>query len=98
MIDTNQKLVQAFFKANQPAITAHLIEGTYLQWIDFRALDMDYKDLEHFMIHTAHTFFNAGHIFGTSGRGFARMNVAAPTSVIQEALERLGRALQTLKR
>lgn len=98
VIDTNQKLVQAFFKANQPAITARLIEGTYLQWIDFRALDMNYKDLEHFMIHTAHTFFNAGHIFGASGRGFARMNVAAPTSVIQEALERLDYALQTLKR
>ncbi|MGP1455744.1 MAG: hypothetical protein ACTTJ7_08335 [Treponema sp.] len=40
----------------------------------------------------------AGHIFGASGRGFARMNVAAPPSVIQETLEKLDCALRALKR
>ena len=37
-------------------------------------------------------FFDEGAIFGQGGAGFERINLAAPTSVIHEALERLAEA------
>ena len=61
-------------------------------------LGLDYKELERFMIYTAQVFFDEGYIFGEEGRGFERINLAAPTAVITETLERLDAALRTLKK
>lgn len=98
VIDTNQHVVRQFFETHHPEIKAPLIEGTYLQWLDFRMLGLDYKELERFMIYTAQVFFDEGYIFGEEGRGFERINLAAPTAVITETLERLDAALRTLKK
>ena len=98
VIDANQRLVQQFFQTQHSEIKAPLIEGTYLQWLDFRALGMDHKALETFMTQTAQVFLDEGYIFGDEGRGFERINLAAPASVITETLERLSCALRKLKR
>lgn len=58
---------------------------------------MDHKAMEEFMIHKAQIFFDEGYIFGDGGIGFERINLAAPSSVIQESLERLSKALKDLK-
>ena len=97
VIDANQRLVQQFFQTQHSEIKAPLIEGTYLQWLDFRALGMDHKALETFMTQTAQVFLDEGYIFGDEGRGFERINLAAPASIITETLERLSRALRNLK-
>ena len=97
VIDSNQRLVQQFFQTRHPEIKAPLIEGTYLQWLDFRALGMEHKALETFMTQTAQVFFDEGYIFGEEGRGFERINLAAPAPVISETLERLSGALRNLK-
>ncbi|MEL3900034.1 MalY/PatB family protein [Treponema phagedenis] len=96
VIDTNQRLLHTWFKANHPAIKAPLIEGTYLQWVDFRALGLDNESLENFMIHEAELFLDEGYIFGKNGSGFERFNLAAPTKILEEALDRLDRALKKL--
>lgn len=94
VVDTNQKLVKKFFEENYPKITAPLVEGTYLQWIDFRALGLTPEELEDMMINEAELFLNEGYIFGENGEGFERINLAAPTHIIQEALDRLDKVLQ----
>lgn len=38
-------------------------------------------------------WLDAGWIFGKPGRGFQRINVACPRSVLNEALERLRRVM-----
>lgn len=97
VIDSNQRAVQQFFQTRHPEINAPLIEGTYLQWLDFRALGLDHKALERFMTQTAQVFFDEGYIFGAEGRGFERLNLAAPASVIAETLERLSGALRNME-
>lgn len=94
LIDTNQKVVKKFFEDNFPKIKATFIEGTYLQWIDFRALGMTDEKLEEFMHMEAEFFLDEGYIFGEEGSGYERINLAAPTDVIEKALERLGQALE----
>lgn len=70
-------------------------EGTYLVWLDFRALGLDGKALQTFLVHEAGVGLNAGYTFGPGGEGFARLNLACPRSVLEEGLERIEKAVQT---
>lgn len=97
LLDHNQKLVYDFFEDKYPHIKANHPEGTYLSWIDFRALGMDNEALEQFMQQEALWFTDEGYIFGDEGSGYERINLAAPTSVIQAALDRMDKALKKLK-
>ena len=94
VIYKNQKIIIDFFEKNYPEIKVFKNEGTYLLWVDFRALNMKPKDLEKFMIEEADLFLDEGYIFGKNGEGFERINLAAPSFVIKEALQRLDYALK----
>ena len=90
----NRELVRTFTRAWLPGIKPVELEGTYLQWLDCRALGMDAKALEKFMQEKALWFTDEGYIFGTGGEGFERINLACPTWVLRKALERLRDALE----
>lgn len=94
VIDRNQNLVHNFFKENYPKIKAPKIEGTYLQWLDFSALGMTHLELEDFLHTKAEFFTDEGYIFGEEGMGYERINLALPTDALEEALERLVKALK----
>lgn len=94
LIDKNQKLVHDFFIQNFVNLSAPLIEGTYLQWLDFRNLGLTNEELKKFMNEKAKLYFSEGYTFGKDGSGFERINLAAPTWVIREALDRLYSALK----
>ena len=64
-------------------------EGTFLLWLDFRATNIDSKELDRRIIHEAKLWLDSGDIFGKTGAGFQRINVAAPRSTIEECLRRL---------
>lgn len=96
VLDTNQKVVKEFFEKKFPKIKARLIEGTYLQWLDFKALEISDEELERFMHMDAQFFTDEGYIFGEEGSGYERINLAAPTWVIEAELERLGKVLEKI--
>ncbi|MFP3490495.1 cystathionine beta-lyase, partial [Staphylococcus sp. SIMBA_130] len=58
-------------------------EGTYLVWLDFTKLDMSHEELEQFVQGEAKLALDEGYIFGESGKGFERINIACPRSVLQ---------------
>ena len=93
----NQALVETYARAFLPGVKPVELEGTYLQWLDCRALGMDAKALEKFMQEEALWFTDEGYIFGTGGEGFERINLACPTWVLRKALDRLRDALQRRK-
>ena len=64
-------------------------EGTYLLWLDFRATGIDHKELDRRIIHEAKLWLDSGNIFGHTGEGFQRINVAAPRSTVEECLRRI---------
>lgn len=94
VIDRNRQTVENFMAKHFPQITVFPLEGTYLLWMDFHALGMDYKELEKFMQTKAFWFLDEGYLFGKTGEGYERMNLACPTKVIEEALIRLLEAWQ----
>ncbi len=89
LIDKNRKLVNKFFEEKFINLKAPLIEGTYLQWLDFRALGLKNKELAEFMNKKAKIFFSEGYTFGKAGDGFERVNLAVPTKYLEKMLERL---------
>jgi len=97
LITVNHRVIVDFMAKNLPMIKVFPLEGTYLQWLDFRPLGLDYRALEEFMIKDAEWFLDEGAVFGVEGRGFERINIACPTAVLEEALERLLKALRLRK-
>lgn len=95
LIDKNQKMVNQFFENKFVNIKAPLIEGTYLQWIDFRALGMRKEELKKFFNEKLKVFMSEGYTFGEGGDGFERMNLAAPSKVIERALENIYSGIKT---
>ena len=69
-------------------------EGTYLAWLDCRALGMGDRELRDFFVEEAGLGLSAGLGFGKQGSGFMRLNFAVPSAVLAEALEKASRALQ----
>lgn len=92
VLDRNRQLVEGFMKEKFPQITVIQLEGTYLQWLDCRKLGLSYKELEKFMIEEAYIFTDEGYVFGEPGEGFERINLACPTWVLKEALQRMEQA------
>jgi cystathionine beta-lyase len=68
-------------------------EGTYLAWLDFRALGLEPAALRRLVLNEARLWLSDGPGFGAEGRGFQRLNAAAPHAVIETALDRLAAAV-----
>ncbi len=94
LINKNQKIVNSFFEEKFIDIKAPLIQGTYLQWIDFRILGLRKEELKKFLNQKAKVFMSEGYTFGEGGDGFERMNLAAPTHIIEDALKRIYNAVK----
>lgn len=96
LIDKNKRLVEDFFKEKYPKITVTNLEGTYLQWINFKHLQLDKDELENFMHNEAFFFTDEGYVFGEEGEGYERINLALPTDKLKICLNYLDKALQTV--
>ena len=70
------------------------LEGTYLQWIDFRRLEPDAEKLRQKMLYQAHVAMDEGSMFGPEGNGFERLNLAAPRNLIEEIMDRIAAVLR----
>lgn len=94
VLQANKLCVQRFMAKHFPQIRIYDLEGTYLMWMDFSALDMSPEELSNFLQKEAYLFLDEGQIFGEQGAGFVRWNIACPTTVLQAGLERLYHAWQ----
>jgi cystathionine beta-lyase len=90
----NLDFVRDFLEKNLPQIKLIEPEGTYLIWLDFRALGLTEEKLEHLIVHEAKLWLDSGAIFGKDGEGFERINIACPRAVLEEALKRLEKAVK----
>ena len=69
-------------------------EGTFLLWLDMRALNLDREALEQFLIHKAQLALTQGYEFGPESEGFVRMNIACPRVIVEKAMENLKKAVE----
>ena len=64
-------------------------QGTYLIWLDFSAYDISDEELRGLLRDEAKVILNRGLDFGEEGALHARLNVAMPTSVLEEVCQRI---------
>ncbi|MGB9666719.1 MAG: MalY/PatB family protein [Candidatus Cryosericum sp.] len=96
-IEGNVTYAQLFVQDHMPQVKIMPIEGTYLLWLDFRALGMNSHELSVFLREKAKVGLDDGYVFGPGGEGFARMNIACPRSTVQEGLTRIADAIRSLE-
>lgn len=88
-VKSNIAYVKEYVRESLPGVKVIDGEGTYLVWLDFRGTGMDADELDRKIIYDAKLWLDSGKIFGETGRGFQRINVAAPRKIITECLERI---------
>lgn len=89
VIDENAAYVESFVRDNMPKIRCTHLEGTYLMWLDLRALGLDVHVMEKSLMQDAKLFMDDGFYFGDCGNGFERLNIAVPFEVLKDAMARL---------
>jgi len=89
----NIQLVDSFLRENIPQIKTMIPEASFLVWLDCRGLNLSQKDLVSLFVNDAHLALNDGVMFGPGGKGFMRMNIGSPRSVIEKALFNLKSAI-----
>lgn len=92
VIDRNRQIVVDFLARNFPQIKVFDMQGTYLLWMDWNGLGLNYKELERINHEEAQLFFDEGYVFGKQGEGFERWNLACPTAYVESALNRMKKA------
>ena len=73
-------------------------QASFLLWLDCRALGLPQEALMALFNEKAGVVVNNGASYGTGGAGFVRLNIGCPRSVVEEALDRIARAVAALKR
>jgi cystathionine beta-lyase len=68
-------------------------QGTYLVWLDFKALNLTRRELGDLIVGKANLWLDPGHIFGKDGEGFERINIACPRETLKKALDQLTTAI-----
>lgn len=71
-------------------------QASFLVWLDCRALHLNHEALVDLFVKRARLALNDGEMFGQGGTGFMRLNVATQRSVLQQAMEQLRQAVETL--
>ena len=95
-IHGNIVYMHGYIQKNIPQIRMTEPEGTYLVWLDFRKLGLNEAELENLIVNKAGLWLDAGAVFGKSGEGFERINVACTREFLGTALDRLKSAIYTL--
>lgn len=88
-IKENIDFAKEYIEKNLTKVKLVPTQGTYLIWLDFRNTGLDAKTIDDLIVNKAKLWLDSGRIFGNTGTGFQRINVACPRSVLLEALERI---------
>ena len=92
----NIDFVDKFVKENLPGVKLVPMEATYLAWLDFKGAGLSTTQVDDLIRNKARLWLNSGTLFGKTGECFQRVNLACPRSILEEALNRIKKALEAL--
>lgn len=108
-IEQNIIFAEQYFKEHIPGIRYIRPESSFLVWLDCRPLGLNHKELQDLFVNKARLALNDGEIFDTDlypygpieqescvARGFMRLNVGTPRSILLQALQQLDVAIKNL--
>jgi cystathionine beta-lyase len=90
----NILLAEKFINNELPGVELIKPEATFLLWVDFRAAQNNYGELNKLLVEKGKLGFSEGSIFGIEGSGFQRINIGCPRILVQKAMDQLKLTLQ----
>lgn len=109
-LGANRDLVFSLVQQHLPGVKVRRPEATYLAWLDCTGLELPDAPADSparreglsgpsaFFFDRAGVALNDGAAFGTGGRGCARLNFGTSAAILHEAIDRMGRALESCRR
>ena len=86
---TNKALAKEFCDRELPGVKVLEGDATYLLWVDVSALTDKVEDFTARLRAETGLWVTPGTVYGQTGEGFFRWNVACPRSTVEDALGRL---------
>jgi cystathionine beta-lyase len=97
LLVANRARLGADLARRLPQLATAPPEGTYLAWLDCRALDLPGAPAE-FFLRRAGVALTDGAACGTAGAGFVRLNFATPPAVLDEIVDAMATAVHPGRR
>src|SRR6266511_1908840 len=104
-LDHNRRLLVSLVDAHLPLVDLVRPEAAYLAWLDCRQLGLhsttpqdgpgvvsDLSGPARMFLDHARVALSSGHVFGTGGAGFVRINYATSSAILRDAVQRMGAA------
>jgi cysteine-S-conjugate beta-lyase len=92
-LDANRRLLGDLLAEHLPLVRYRESQGTYLAWLDCRALALP-EDPAKIFLDRGRVALNSGPSFGTGGAGHVRLNFATSSEILREAVVRMASALR----
>jgi len=92
-LDHNRRLLGELLAEHLPGVRYHEPQGTYLAWLDCRALGLEEDPAEVFL-DRGRVALNSGPSFGTGGAGHVRLNIATSPEILEQAVTAMAAALR----
>lgn len=110
-LDHHRTRLASLLAEHLPQVTMVRPEGTYLAWLDCRRLGLhsdspadglgvvsDLSGPAQMFLTDGAVALSSGHVFGSGGNGFVRLNFATSTAILTEAVRRMGAAATALQK
>ena len=95
-VEGNIEYVIDYCKEHIPGVVALRPQASFLVWLDCRGLGLEHEALVELFVKKARLALNDGEMFGPGGEGFMRLNVGTQRKVLEEAMLRLRRAVESI--
>jgi len=92
VVETRRQM-EKYLAETMPEIKLMPGQATCFGWLDFRALGMEDKALEEFLIKRAKVLLRPGYHMGPGGSGFMRMVLSCPRETVMQGLRQIRSAL-----
>ena len=91
----NYIYLKGYFDEYLPEFPVVMLEGTYLVWVDCSVLNQTSGEIVKDLLKKEKLWVNEGSLYGETGEGFIRINIACPRQRLIEGLNRLKRVLKS---
>jgi cystathionine beta-lyase len=95
-IADNYQYLCRFVSEQWPGLAVCRLEGTYLAWVDVRAVGLPSEELAHRLLHEAKVWVNAGTMYHEEG--YLRLNLACPRTQLTEGLKRMAGWIESYRK
>ena len=93
-IEGNMDFAIKYIKEKMPVLKVKKPEGTYLLWVDFSETGLSDEEVTKALVEKGKVALNNGISFGVGGKGYQRINLACPRSMVEEGLNRIKMAIE----